>query len=93
MWSALKDKVLVCISQNNHFYLYYLLGRTGPLIYCCGSFRDFGTPLPAGEPPVDWVEGVAIMAAIFIVVRTFFISVSAPLDSYGPLLGCGRFSK
>ncbi|KAJ7659945.1 Ca-transporting ATPase [Mycena rosella] len=29
---------------------------------------DFGTPRPANEPPVDWVEGVAIMVAILIVV-------------------------
>ena len=33
-----------------------------------GLFQDFGMPRPAGEPPVDWVKGVAIMAAIFIVV-------------------------
>ena len=41
-----------------------------------GFFQDFGTPRPAGEPPVDWVEGVAIIVAILIVVRdalvTFF---------------------
>ncbi|KAH8977234.1 E1-E2 ATPase-domain-containing protein [Lactarius akahatsu] len=29
-----------------------------------GLFQDFGTPRPAGDPPVDWVEGVAIIAAI-----------------------------
>jgi Ca2+-transporting ATPase len=33
-----------------------------------GLFQDFGTPQPAGEPPVDWVEGVAIMIAVLIVV-------------------------
>ena len=33
-----------------------------------GLFQDFGTPRPAGEPPVDCVKGVAIMVAIFIVV-------------------------
>lgn len=33
-----------------------------------GFFQDFGTPRPEGEPPVDWVEGVAIMVAILIVV-------------------------
>ena len=38
-----------------------------------GLFQDFGTPRPQGEPPVDWVEGVAIMTAIAIVV-------SKPLD-------------
>ena len=34
-----------------------------------GFFQDFGTPRPPGEPPVDWVEGVAIIVAILIVVR------------------------
>jgi len=33
-----------------------------------GLFQDFGTPRPDGEPPVDWVEGVAILVAIVIVV-------------------------
>ena len=35
-----------------------------------GFFQDFGTPRHEGEPPVDWVEGVAIIVAILIVVRT-----------------------
>ena len=33
-----------------------------------GLFQDFGTTRPAGQPPVDWVEGVAIIVAILIVV-------------------------
>ena len=33
-----------------------------------GLFQDSGTTRPEGEPPVDWVEGVAIIAAILIVV-------------------------
>jgi Ca2+-transporting ATPase len=33
-----------------------------------GLFQDFGTPRKDGEPPVDWVEGVAIMIAVAIVV-------------------------
>jgi P-type Ca2+ transporter type 2C len=33
-----------------------------------GFAQDFGTPRDDGEPPVDWVEGVAIMVAILIVV-------------------------
>ena len=33
-----------------------------------GLFQDFGQTRPAGEPPVDWVEGVAIIVAIVIVV-------------------------
>jgi hypothetical protein len=33
-----------------------------------GLFQDFGTTCPPGEPPVVWVEGVAILTAILIVV-------------------------
>jgi Ca2+-transporting ATPase len=33
-----------------------------------GLYQDFGVPREPGEPPVDWVEGVAIMVAIAIVV-------------------------
>ncbi|KAJ7732392.1 E1-E2 ATPase-domain-containing protein [Mycena olivaceomarginata] len=56
MYTALKDKVLV------------LLSIAAVISLALGLFQDFGTPRPAGEPPVDWVEGVAIMVAIFIVV-------------------------
>ncbi|OBZ72072.1 Calcium-transporting ATPase 2 [Grifola frondosa] len=56
MWLALKDKVLV------------LLSIAAVVSLALGFFQDFGTPRPAGEPPVDWVEGVAIMVAIAIVV-------------------------
>ena len=33
-----------------------------------GLSQDFGTPRKPGEKPVDWVEGVAIIVAIVIVV-------------------------
>ena len=33
-----------------------------------GLFQDFGATRPDGDPPVDWVEGVAIIVAILIVV-------------------------
>ncbi|TFY55009.1 hypothetical protein EVG20_g9475 [Dentipellis fragilis] len=56
MWMALKDKVLV------------LLSIAAVVSLALGLFQDFGTPRPAGEPPVDWVEGVAIIIAILIVV-------------------------
>ena len=35
-----------------------------------GFFQDFGTQRSSDEPPVDWVEGVAIVVAIVIVVRS-----------------------
>ncbi|KDQ57233.1 hypothetical protein JAAARDRAFT_35849 [Jaapia argillacea MUCL 33604] len=56
MWLALKDKVLV------------LLSIAAVVSLALGFFQDFGTPRPAGDPPVDWVEGVAIIVAILIVV-------------------------
>ncbi|KIK99153.1 hypothetical protein PAXRUDRAFT_132713 [Paxillus rubicundulus Ve08.2h10] len=56
MWLALKDKVLV------------LLSIAAVVSLALGLFQDFGTPRPEGEPPVDWVEGVAIVIAILIVV-------------------------
>ncbi|KAI0925597.1 hypothetical protein AcV5_008291 [Taiwanofungus camphoratus] len=56
MWLALKDKVLV------------LLSVAAVVSLALGFFQDFGTPRPPGEPPVDWVEGVAIIVAIVIVV-------------------------
>jgi Ca2+-transporting ATPase len=31
-------------------------------------YQDFGQTRPEGEPPVDWVEGVTILVAVFIVV-------------------------
>ena len=36
-----------------------------------GFFQDFGPGREPGKPPVDWVEGVAILVAIFIVVCGF----------------------
>ncbi|KAF7327877.1 Calcium-transporting ATPase [Mycena kentingensis (nom. inval.)] len=56
MFAALKDKVLV------------LLSIAAVVSLALGLFQDFGTPHPEGEPKVDWVEGVAIMVAILIVV-------------------------
>ncbi|KAH8100992.1 calcium-translocating P-type ATPase [Cristinia sonorae] len=56
MWLALKDKVLV------------LLCIAAVVSLALGLFQDFGTPRKSDEPPVDWVEGVAICVAIFIVV-------------------------
>ncbi|KAK2460984.1 hypothetical protein APHAL10511_007454 [Amanita phalloides] len=56
MWSALNDKVLI------------LLSIAAVISLALGFFQDFGTPRPKGEPPVDWVEGVAIVIAIAIVV-------------------------
>ncbi|EIW84082.1 calcium-translocating P-type ATPase [Coniophora puteana RWD-64-598 SS2] len=55
MWLALKDKVLVVLSI------------AAVVSLALGLFQDFGTTTQEG-PKVDWVEGVAIMVAILIVV-------------------------
>jgi P-type Ca2+ transporter type 2C len=47
-----------------------LLSISAVVSLALGLFQDFGTPREPGEPPVDWVEGVAIIIAIVIVVST-----------------------
>ena len=59
MWLALRDKVLI------------LLSIAAVISLSLGLFQDFGTPRLPGQAPVDWVEGVAIMVAILIVVSFF----------------------
>jgi len=56
MWLALKDKVLI------------LLSFAAIISLALGFFQDFGPGRDPDEPPVDWVEGVAIIVAIIIVV-------------------------
>ena len=55
-WIAYKDKVLI------------LLTVAAIIALALGLYRTFGLPHPPGEPSVDWVEGVAIMVAVVIVV-------------------------
>ncbi|KAJ3788040.1 Ca-transporting ATPase [Lentinula aff. detonsa] len=57
MAAAMKDKVLI------------LLSIAAVVSLALGFFQDFGTPRsPDAGPKVDWVEGVAIVVAILIVV-------------------------
>ena len=37
-----------------------------------GLFQDIGTTRAAGDPPVDWIEGVSILVGILIVVLVGF---------------------
>ena len=67
-----------------------LLSIAAVVSLALGLFQDFGTPRPAGEPPVDWVEGVAIMIAIIIVVSTIVYHLS-PNPKYFPTTGRSRF--
>ncbi|KIK62401.1 hypothetical protein GYMLUDRAFT_164480 [Collybiopsis luxurians FD-317 M1] len=55
MAAAMKDKVLI------------LLSIAAVVSLALGLFQDFGLS-PDDGPPVDWVEGVAIVVAILIVV-------------------------
>ncbi|TRM65028.1 hypothetical protein BD626DRAFT_547303 [Schizophyllum amplum] len=56
MWVAFKDKVLI------------LLSIAAAISLALGLFQDFGPSHNPEDPQVDWVEGVAIMVAIIIVV-------------------------
>ncbi|ETW77652.1 Ca-transporting ATPase [Heterobasidion irregulare TC 32-1] len=51
-----EDKVLI------------LLSVAAIVSLALGCFQDFGTPRASDDSPVDWVEGVAIIVAIVIVV-------------------------
>ncbi|KAH9025710.1 hypothetical protein EDB83DRAFT_2526782 [Lactarius deliciosus] len=56
MWLAIQDKVLI------------LLSTAAVASLVLGLSQDLGTTLPQAGHPVDWVEGVAIITAILIVV-------------------------
>jgi len=82
MWFALKDKVLVSLC---HFRspLNLLLTPVPPqallpiaavISLTLGFFHDHNQGQGLGKPPVDWVEGVAIVVAIFIVVCALSLS-------------------
>ncbi|KAH0284466.1 calcium transporting P-type ATPase-like protein [Aureobasidium namibiae CBS 147.97] len=55
-WEAYKDKILL------------LLTGAAVISLALGLYQTFGTPKVNGEPHVEWVEGVAIVVAIVIVV-------------------------
>ena len=56
-WITFQEAVLV------------LLTVAGTLSLALGLYKSFGVPKKPGEPePIDWVEGVAILAAVLIVV-------------------------
>ncbi|KZV64863.1 Ca-transporting ATPase [Peniophora sp. CONT] len=56
MWDALTDRVLI------------LLSVAAVVSLALGFFQDFGPARDPDQPPVDWVEGVAIIVAIMVVV-------------------------
>ena len=56
MWITYNDKVLI------------LLSIAAAISLAVGLYQTFGTKHNAANPPIEWVEGVAIIAAIVIVV-------------------------
>jgi len=74
MWLALKDKVLARIILHWFSIIFiFFISRS-----CCLSQRlslwrldsfEISEHLSAGNLPVDWVEGIATMVAVLIVVR------------------------
>jgi P-type Ca2+ transporter type 2C len=52
-----------------------LLSFAAAVAFALGLFQDFGPNHQPGEPRVDWVEGVAIMIAVLIVVRLFVLNI------------------
>jgi P-type Ca2+ transporter type 2C len=56
MWITLNDKVLI------------LLSVIAIISLSLGLYQTFGQPHAPGQPRVEWVEGVTIMAAVVIVV-------------------------
>jgi P-type Ca2+ transporter type 2C len=55
-WITYKDKILI------------LLTIAAVISLALGLYQTLGQPHPEGEAPVEWVEGVAIMVAIILVV-------------------------
>ena len=55
-WITYNDKILI------------LLTVAAVVSLALGLYQTFGVPHPEGEAKIEWVEGVAIMVAIFIVV-------------------------
>jgi Ca2+-transporting ATPase len=51
-----------------------LLSIAAVVSLALGVFQDVGPAQVPGEPKVDWVEGVAIMVAILIVVSLLSLS-------------------
>ena len=96
MAAALKDRVLVSKSelpQTSALIIHdqILLSIAAVVSLALGLFQDFGTHRDTSTPPVDWVEGVAIMVAIAIVVSCFHPSLI--LVFYRLPLGCCWFFK
>ena len=56
MWASYNDKVLI------------LLTVAAIISLAIGLYQSFGTAHTASDPPVEWIEGVAIIIAIVVIV-------------------------
>jgi magnesium-transporting ATPase (P-type) len=71
-WLAYNDKVLI------------LLTVAAVVSLALGLYQTFGTPHEPGEAKVEWVEGVAIIVAILIVVIVY-VNLGEHFDMAGSL--------
>jgi len=70
--NTLPTKKLLSIFQlmwmaYNDFVLWFLTAAAAVSL-AVGFYQAFGTPRTPSNPPIEWVEGVAILTAIFIIV-------------------------
>ena len=70
--NTLPTKKLLSIFQlmwmaYNDFVLFFLTAAAAVSL-AVGFYQAFGTPRTASNPPIEWVEGVAILTAIIIIV-------------------------
>lgn len=56
VWAAYNDKVLM------------VLTAAAVVSLAIGLYQTFDTPRTSGNPPIEWVEGVAIIVAIVVIV-------------------------
>jgi Ca2+-transporting ATPase len=62
MWEAFQDKVLI------------LLTIVAVVSLALGLYQSFGQPHPNGRPKVEWMEGVAIIVTVIVIVAVSFLN-------------------
>jgi len=66
-----------------------MLSTATVILLVLGLFQDFGTPREPGDPPISWLEGVAIMIAILkphvCLLRHLDFMLKLPVSSFLPL--------
>ncbi|KAG6375197.1 hypothetical protein JVT61DRAFT_3408 [Boletus reticuloceps] len=85
-WCMVKMSCLIANNITPGFDAACTQGQ-GFVSLALGLFQDFGTTLPAGQPPVDWVEGVAIIIAILIVISLLLVDLDLSLPHFQVVVG------